>query len=141
MPSDLQRPLPVPNYDSAPYWAAAKQRRLAYQRCDACGRAQFPPRAHCSHCHHGRAAWHDSRGLGTLHAVTVVHRAPTPAFRGAVPYAIGLVDFDEGFRLLLNVSGSPPETLAIGQRVRVTFEALSDGQWLPQAEVVAQENE
>ena len=139
MKNALKRPLPVPNHDSRAYWDAAARQQLAYQYCNDCSRAQFPPRAHCSHCHTGKPAWKISKGVGRVYAVTVVHRAPTPAFRAAAPYALALVDFDEGFRLLLNVRGAAPESLAIGQPVRAVFEPLDDGQWLPQAEVITQE--
>ena len=100
----------------------------------ACGRAQFPPRSHCAHCHAGSLSWQISAGIGRIQSFTIVHRAPTPAFRGMVPYPIALVAFDEGFQLLLNVKGAAPASLAIGQTVRVVFEQLEGGQWLPQAE-------
>ena len=57
-----------------------------------------------------------------MHAVTVVHRAPSAAFKADVPYAIALVDLDEGFRMLANVVGTAPETVRIGDRVRLVFE-------------------
>jgi uncharacterized OB-fold protein len=43
-----------------------------------------------------------------------------------VPYAIALVDLDEGFRMMANVLGPDPESLAIGDRVRVVFETRGD---------------
>lgn len=131
--SASERPVPVPNADSRPYWDAANHKSLAYQRCDACGQVQFPPRGHCVHCHRGPLRWETSAGRGEIHAFTVIHRAPTPAFRAAVPYAMALVDFSEGFRLLLNVQGVALADLRIGLPVQVTFEELSNGQWLPQA--------
>jgi uncharacterized OB-fold protein len=57
-----------------------------------------------------------------VHAVTVVHRAPSAAFRDAVPYALVLVDLDEGFRMLADVVGADPAAVAIGDRVRVVFQ-------------------
>jgi uncharacterized OB-fold protein len=39
-------------------------------------------------------------------------------------------------RLLSNVVGRPPEQVAVGDRVRVTWEALSDGRRLPLFEPV-----
>lgn len=134
MTDALQRPAPTPNADTHPYWEAANRQKLAYQRCEACGRAQFPPRSHCAHCHAGSLSWQISAGIGRIQSFTIVHRAPTPAFRGMVPYPIALVAFDEGFQLLLNVKGAAPASLAIGQTVRVVFEQLEGGQWLPQAE-------
>jgi uncharacterized OB-fold protein len=43
-----------------------------------------------------------------------------------VPYAIALVDLAEGFRMMANVVGTDPTRLAIGDRVRVVFEARGD---------------
>jgi uncharacterized OB-fold protein len=43
-----------------------------------------------------------------------------------VPYAIALVDLDEGFRMMANVLGPDPESLTIGDRVRVVFETRGD---------------
>jgi uncharacterized OB-fold protein len=61
-----------------------------------------------------------------VHAVTVVYRPPTPAFKADVPYAIALVDVDEGFRMMANVVGVDAERVAIGDRVRVVFERRGD---------------
>jgi uncharacterized OB-fold protein len=47
------------------------------------------------------------------------------------PYVVALIDLDEGVRLLSNVVGCPPERVAVGDRVRVTWEPLSDGRGLP----------
>lgn len=52
---------------------------------------------------------------------------PTPAFKADTPYAIALVDLDEGFRLMVNVRGGAGAPLAIGARVRIVFEARGDG--------------
>lgn len=54
-------------------------------------------------------------GAGTVFAVTVVSRASAPEFAALVPYALALVDLDEGARLM----GHAPVGLRIGQRVRV----------------------
>ncbi|WYX29001.1 OB-fold domain-containing protein [Achromobacter denitrificans] len=53
--------------------------------------------------------WRLSAGLGTVHAVTVVHP------RDQDTYNVVLIDLDEGFRLMSRVKGRP----AIGMRVRM----------------------
>lgn len=120
--SGSTKPVPVPTAETRPFWDGCRAGVLRYQRCAACGRPQFYPRTRCAGCGGADLGWRDSRGLGTVHAVTVVHRAPTPAFARDVPYALALVDLDEGFRLMANVVGGDPETVAIGDRVRVVFE-------------------
>ena len=39
-----------------------------------------------------------------------------------MPYAIALVDLDEGFRMMANIVGADPARVAIGDRVRLVFE-------------------
>ncbi|WP_233809902.1 Zn-ribbon domain-containing OB-fold protein [Paraburkholderia sp. HP33-1] len=87
---------------------------LAYQHCEACERAVFPPRVNCPHCGATQLHWRDSAGIGTVYSATEV-----VARDGA--YNVVLVDLDEGFRMMSTVPGvaSP----AIGQRVHAHVEA------------------
>ena len=124
--TDQGKPAPVPTAETRHYWDACREGVLSYQYCVACDRPQFYPRSLCVGCGGTSLDWRASRGLGTVHAVTVVHRPPTAAFRAEVPYAIALVDLDEGFRMMANVVGGAPEMVAIGDRVRLTWERRGD---------------
>jgi uncharacterized OB-fold protein len=132
MMAETAKPVPVPNSDSAPFWQACGRRVLTYQRCEACGAVQVPPRRHCAACRASALAWQESAGRGTVESYTVVHRAPTEAFRADTPYVIALVRFDEGFQLMMNVLDATEGDLSIGLPVRVTFEERG-GRLLPQA--------
>lgn len=120
--TDSTKPVPVATAETAPFWEGCRQGELRFQHCLDCGRAQFYPRVLCAGCGGARIEWRRSQGAGTVHAVTVVYRAPSPGFRPDVPYAIALVDVDEGFRMMANVIGGDPEAVAIGDRVSLTFE-------------------
>lgn len=125
-------PLPRPNADSRAYWEGTACGELRYQRCDDCGHAQFPPRAVCLRCA-GPLSWVRSSGKGSIHSYTTVARAPSAAFKSAVPYVLVLVDMAEGFRLLLTLRDAK-EPVRIGQGVRVVFEPTADPAiHLPQA--------
>src|SRR5581483_11697236 len=100
------------------FWQGCAAGTLRYQRCDACGRAQFYPRPFCARCG-GATDWALSDGCGTVYAVTRVSRAPSADFAALVPYDILLVDLDQGFRMMAH--GAPG--LAIGERVRMSFRA------------------
>lgn len=118
------KPVPVPSSISRPFWDAAADERLVYQFCADCARAQFYPRARCSHCGSAALEWRDSAGHCTVHAVTHVHIG-MPAFKEDVPYDIVMVDVDEGFRMLVNsVNDGDPDhdQIAIGDRGRIVFE-------------------
>lgn len=106
----------MPDHLAQTFWQRCAAGTLGYQRCAACGRAQFYPRPFCARCG-GAPAWAQSTGCGTVYAVTRVDRAPSPDFAALVPYDILLVDLDEGFRMMAH--GAPG--LAIGDRVRVSF--------------------
>ena len=46
----VDRPLPVPDAATGPYWEAARTERLVMPRCDDCGRYHFYPRTLCPQC-------------------------------------------------------------------------------------------
>jgi uncharacterized OB-fold protein len=122
MPEQLERPLPVfPEPDTAPFWAATADHRLAYQVCRACGQVVFYPRRHCTGCLRSDLEWRDSAGQGTVYTFTVIRQNGQPFFRARVPYVTGLIDLDEGFRMLAEIAADP-DTVHINQRVTVTWE-------------------
>jgi uncharacterized OB-fold protein len=124
--ADPGKPLPPITPETRPFWDGCRAGELRYQSCGGCGAAQFYPRTLCARCGGVDLAWRAARGDGTVYAVTVVHRPPSAAFRADVPYALALVDLDEGFRMMARIVGIEPERVAIGARVRVTFERRGD---------------
>ncbi len=126
------KPVPRANADTRPFWEGCNEGRLLYQRCGSCGTAQFYPRALCARCGASKLDWAEAEPRGTVHSFTVVHRAPSAAFKEDVPYVLALVDLADGFRMMLNVVGCAPEAVRIGLAVRIVFEDR-DGQKIPQA--------
>lgn len=113
---------------TAPFWAAAAERRLVRQVCDVCRRSTFTPRIACPHCQSEALGWTQSSGLGTVHSHSVVHRSPTGDRE--TPYVVAIIDLDEGWDMMSNVVGCPPEDVVIGMPVQVTF-AERDGRLAP----------
>jgi len=60
-------------------------------------------------------------GQGTVYSYTVIRQHGYPYFRGRLPYVIGLIDLDDGFRMLAEID-APPDDVRIGQRVSVAWE-------------------
>lgn len=116
------KPGPHPTPVSAPYWEAAAAGRLVLQRCRDCGRWQHYPRVLCAACWGADLAWAEPAGTGVVWTFTVAHRPGHPAWQAEVPYAIAIVELDEGPRLLANVIDCPPEAVRVGMAVRVAFE-------------------
>ena len=126
-------PLPAPNADSAAYWSGAKAGKLMLQRCRACGATWFLSRHLCGSCWSDQVEPVEASGRGQVHSFTVIHRAPSAAFAGQVPYVVALIELAEGPRMLANIVGAEARGVAIGEAVRVTFEPRGDGA-LPQFE-------
>ena len=117
-----------------PFWDATKQGRLAIQRCAGCLYYNYPPKPACDRCQSTNLAFADVSGKGTVWTYTVMHQKSVAGFEDAAPYVTALVELDEQPMLLLvtNLPGVALEAIAIGMRVQVTFEALEDGNMLPQ---------
>ena len=124
-------PLPQPSEESAPFWEALKERRLVVQSCLDCGAISHPPRAKCGNCGSMRFAWQDSKGVGEVHSYVITHQAVHPALTGYTPFATVEVALDEGVRITSNLVDTPPEKVAIGQRVEVDFLEAGEGVVLP----------
>ncbi|GAA4537301.1 Zn-ribbon domain-containing OB-fold protein [Mycobacterium paraffinicum] len=134
MTSEALRPQtgPVPHASShlsVPFWEGCRSGELRYQRCEACGLANFPPTEHCRQCLSAQVPWERSAGQGDIYSWTVVHRPVTAEFEP--PYAPAIVTLDEGYQMLTNVVGVAPEDLRIGMRVRVQFHAVGPDVTLP----------
>jgi uncharacterized OB-fold protein len=124
------RPTPIPEALSSEYYAAAAQGRLVVQRCPACERLQFYPRAHCASCHVGVPEWHDVSGRGVVHTFSVVRYTPNEEFADECPYVLAIVDLEEGVRMTSRIVGIAPEEVVCDMPVTVVFEAR-DGFTLP----------
>lgn len=128
----LSRPLPLATADTEPYWAAAREQRLVIQHCRSCGHYQFYPRAFCTHCLSEDIEWAPACGQGHIYTFTICRIAPSPAFQAALPYAVAVVELQEGVRLLTNIVDSDISRISVGAAVTVCFERIDDDCTLPQ---------
>ena len=125
------RPVPDTRNAGAKYWAAAAKGVLLVPKCVACARTFWHPRPRCPHCGSDRVDWIASAGKGAIHTFTVVRQASDPFFRTQLPYAVAMIDLDEGVRVMTNVVQTPLDALHIGMRVEVLFEEAADGVAIP----------
>jgi len=90
---------------------------IVYQRCRSCDHFWYFGRAFCPACGRANPESLAASGQGRVHALSLVHRAPSEALRSKVPYMIVMVDADEGFRLM----AQGDQSLRIGDRVQARF--------------------
>src|SRR3982074_269580 len=94
------------------YIAHLKRGELGYQFSPSLGQAVFYPRVIAPKTGKADLEWRVSKGLGTVHATTVVHP------QKGDPYNVALIDVDEGFRMMSRVEDIAPTQVRIGMRVK-----------------------
>jgi uncharacterized OB-fold protein len=117
--------------EAAAFWSATERRELVLPWCTSCEKAFWYPRPVCPRCLRPDVEWRPASGRGEVYAVSVMHRAARPGMNGRVPYAVALVDLDEGVRILTNVVDVDADDVRVGMEVAVTWEPMSDGRNLP----------
>ena len=125
------KPLPQVSAEMAPFFAAARRRELVVQRCRGCGTHRFPARDRCSTCLSREADWTRVSGRGTVFSYAVMHQVYHPGFADEVPYAIVVVELEEGARVLSNVVGCPVQEIRIGTPVEVVYDDVAPEVTLP----------
>jgi uncharacterized OB-fold protein len=116
--------------DNEFFFKAAREGRLEIQRCAECGTMRHPPCPACPRCRSFKWDTVESSGRCVLHSYTVIHHPQDPAFE--YPLAVGLVDLEEGTRLVADIAGIPHEELEFGMELEVCFAEHAHGEVLPQ---------
>ena len=129
--ADYAKPVPVATPETQDFWDGAKRGELRLQRCDECDQLIFPPRPFCTKCSSRSVSSFTASGRGKLYSYVINHR-PAPAF-GEDPYAIAIVELDEGPRMMSNIveCEQTPEALVLDMPLEVAFESITDEISLP----------
>jgi uncharacterized OB-fold protein len=125
------KPLPQVSPEMAPFFEAARRHELVVQRCVGCGALRFPARSICSACLSREATWVPVSGHGTIFSFAIMHQAVHPGFAAETPYAVVVIQLDDGPRLLSNLLDCPTAGVRIGQAVEVVFDDLTPEVTLP----------
>ena len=126
-----ERAIPKPTPETQHYWDGAREGELRLQRCKSCDQAYFPPRPFCPECSSRDVEVFRASGKGTLYSYVINH-LKSPGYEP--PFAIAVVELEEGPRLMANILDCPqtPEALVLDMPLEVTWERLNDEITLPQ---------
>ena len=125
------KPLPMPDADSQAYWRGIQEGKLLLQHCQACAHVQYYQQAICRACGSDRLEHRAASGRGKVHSFSVVHRAPGPAFKQDTPYAVILVELEEGPRMISSFVGADPSLVSFDMAVELVCESAGAGMVLP----------
>ncbi|MCF7981681.1 MAG: OB-fold domain-containing protein [Pseudomonadales bacterium] len=113
------------------FWAYCARQELCLQQCENCGELRYPPAALCAHCLSEKFIWQSVEGRGTLISGVVFHHAFRPELADRIPYGIGLVELNEGVRMVTAIVDSDLSALTAGRKVSLRFIPDRNGRLLP----------
>jgi uncharacterized OB-fold protein len=119
------RARPEPTPETKHFWDGTRDGKLLLQRCGDTGKAYFPPRPFSPYTGTRNVEVFEASGRGTLHSY-VIHHRPVPGFKP--PYAIAVVELEEGPRMMTNIVDCPqtPEALVLDMPLEVAFTKMDD---------------
>ncbi len=125
----IKRFRPIENHDSEHYWQGLRDGKLLIQKCDTCSTLRHPPSPMCPSCQSMDWSCIESKGKGIVHSYVVMHHPPIPPFD--YPNAIGLIDLEDGVRIISQIVGIKPNDIDIGMSVRMTIDEVEDELFQP----------
>lgn len=126
---------PYADDTTQPFWDAALEDRLVAPECATCGTFVLPPQPFCFNCQGRDFNWTELSGIGTIYTFTIIRHALAPHLADAVPYVSGVIELEgtqgAGARMIANIIDCDPETVAIGDKVKIVFDKVSDTYAVP----------
>lgn len=119
------RPLPTPTNITQEFWDGVNRKCLLLQYDPEADKYQFYPRAISLHTGKRNLEWREASGKGVLFSYTNTV-IPTRGFEDLAPYLIGLVELDEGVRLMSLLHNCAAVDVKIGMRVRLCWDELTE---------------
>ncbi|KZX10310.1 Zn-ribbon domain-containing OB-fold protein [Methanobrevibacter filiformis] len=108
-------------------WRHIQQRyNLVGSKCTTCGKVYFPPRVICPVCRRkGNIETIQFKGTGKVHSFSIVHAA-TDDFKKLSPYAVAIIELDEGAKITSQIIDSDLEDIQIGDPVEMVFRKIRE---------------
>lgn len=123
----IDRMLPNPSGLNADFYRiSAETETINIQRCSDCSAYRHPPRFRCAECGSGAWSWSPTSMRGVVWSWTITHRAIDPAFTEQLPYAVVVVELEEGVRVVGNLRSIEISALRIGLPVAVLLDIRSE---------------
>ncbi len=99
--------------------------QLAAARCASCGTIAFPPRTVCRKCRGQKFESVKLSNEGKVLTFTII-RVGAERFSKQTPYAVAIVELNDGVRLTTQIADVDPEKVEIGQKVRLVFRKIQE---------------
>lgn len=108
-------------------WRHIPQRyNLIGSKCTNCEDVYFPPRVICPKCRRkGNIENLQFKGKGKIYSYSIV-QTPTDDFKEIAPYAVAIVELDEGAKLTTQLVDCNIDDIEIGDPVEMVFRKIRE---------------
>ena len=120
-----------PPFTIEQFYKFMQQGKLMAGKCLRCGKIHLPPRPLCDNCFSQEFEWVEAPEKGKLLTYTIIHIAPTQ-FQALAPYAVGIIELDNGLRIPGMIQGAPQAQLKVGMALTIDFGTCNTTQAWPQ---------
>jgi len=112
------------------WWSRVRAGDKVVQHCESCNALQLYPRRRCVKCGSAQLGLRDVSGNAKVYTFTVVlHNAPSD-FQAQLPYVLGVVELEEGPRMLTRLVNCDADSVKCDMPVRWTLGEIG-GKQLP----------
>ncbi len=112
------------------FYKFLRQGKLMAGVCQKCGKIHLPPRPLCDNCYSQQFEWLKVSGKGKLLTYTVIYVAPQQ-FQNLTPYAVGIVQLENGLKIPGMVQEAVQGQLKVGMELTLDFGTCNSPQWPP----------
>ena len=108
-------------------WRHIQQRyNLIGSKCTNCDGVYFPPRVICPKCRRkGNIETIQFKGKGKIHSFSIVE-TPTDDFKTIAPYAVAIIELEEGAKLTSQLVECNLDEIEIGDPVEMVFRKIRE---------------
>lgn len=110
---------PCSNRDYDTFYQGLEDQQIVVQKCDSCATLRHPPEPMCPRCHSIEWTGQALSGKGTVFSFVVHRHPPLPDFE--MPHPVGLVEMEDGVRIVAGLDGTPIDQIEIGMPVKAEF--------------------
>jgi len=120
-----------PPFTIEQFYKNVNQGKLLAGKCVKCGKIHLPPRPVCDTCYSKEFEWTNLPTKGKLLTYTIIHIAPVK-FQSMAPYAMGIVQLENGIKIPGMIQGVPLDQVKIGMDLSLDFGKCETEQPWPQ---------
>lgn len=110
------------------FYEFCNKKKLMGVKCMKCGEILVPPRQLCIKCGSTNLKWIELSGRGKIISYTIIH-VTSPKFTKKAPYAVGIIELEEGVKLPGMIKNIDFKELKVGLKVKVAFEEEEIEEW------------